>query len=260
MDVGLELRRTRERLGISLQQLSSTTKISTHNLQALEASDADRLPALVFTRGFVRAYAAEVGLDPDDTLRRYLEQFETPATPDAAVEEEPEPQPAASRFDAGRFSPGRVLRGRFGTSIVLALVCVAIFALAASQRQQHRQAAVSQPPPVATAGLVPSGPVQPAAVGTSGTAPGPADSLHIAIAPTGPCWVQAAVDDTRVFAAMLNAGDRRTIDSSTAVGLRVGDPASFAFTINGKPARIPGAAGQAVTVRITRENYAQFLR
>ena len=38
-----------------------------------------------------------------------------------------------------------------------------------------------------------------------------------------------------------------------------GDPATFGFTINGQPARIAGAPAQAVTVRITRDNYTQFL-
>jgi hypothetical protein len=58
---------------------------------------------------------------------------------------------------------------------------------------------------------------------------------------------------------MLTAGDRRTIDTPSEVTLRIGDPATFAFTINGRPARIAGAPAQAVTVRITRDNYTQFL-
>jgi len=244
---------------MSIQQLSKKTKISANNLHALEASDEERLPALVFTRGFVRAYAAEVGLDPDETLRRYMEQLAPAPPPEApVVEREQEPRPLGPSF-AARYSPARVLRGRFGTPIVLALLSVAIFAVASQQRQAP-QGATPASRSVATAGVVPAGPAQPAAVGTSGTIPAPLDALHLAIAPTGPCWVQAAVDDTRVFAGLLNAGDRRSVDSPSAVVLRVGDPATFAFTINGKPARIPGAGGQAVTVRITRENYTQFLR
>src|SRR5690349_22561581 len=82
MDVGLELRQARERRGLSLQQLSHTTKISPRVLQAIEAADEDRLPAPVFTRSFVKTYAKEVSLDPDDTMRRYFEQLMPPAPVD----------------------------------------------------------------------------------------------------------------------------------------------------------------------------------
>jgi hypothetical protein len=83
--------------------------------------------------------------------------------------------------------------------------------------------------------------------------------LHLVIAPTGPCWVQATVGGQAVLAKLLDAGDRREIDAPSDVTLRVGNPPAFAFTINGAPARISAAAGQPMTVRITKENYSQFL-
>jgi hypothetical protein len=92
--------------------------------------------------------------------------------------------------------------------------------------------------------------------GTPGGSPG---TLHLAIAPTGPCWVQATVNDQVVFAKLFQPGDRRTVDAPSDVTLRVGDPAVFAFSINGKPARVPGVAGKAVTVHLKNENYSQFL-
>lgn len=257
MDVGHELRQARERRDMSLQQLFRLTKISPHVLQVIEASDESRLPARVFTRGFVRSYALEVGLDPDDTVRRYFEQFEPeePAVP-PAVEDAPDPAPAAHLEDMLRRASGRLLHGRFGTASVLVLVGFTIVMLA-TQRRETTPSSVAPPrePAVATAGFVPAAPVGTAPVGTSGTI----DALHLAIAPTGPCWVQATIDDTRVFGAMLNTGDRRTIDVPSAVTLRIGDPAAFAFTINGRPARIVGVSAHAVTVRITRDNYTQFL-
>src|SRR5699024_6591838 len=39
-------------------------------------SDVLRLPAAVYTRGFVKSYAAEVGLDPESTAEQYLRQIE----------------------------------------------------------------------------------------------------------------------------------------------------------------------------------------
>ena len=43
-------------------------------LEALERDDPAGLPGGVFTRGFVRTYAGEVGLDPEETFKAFLEQ------------------------------------------------------------------------------------------------------------------------------------------------------------------------------------------
>ena len=255
MDVGLELRQARERRGISLPQLSSITKISPRVLQAIEASDAARLPAPVYTKSFVRTYASEIGLDPEETLSRYLGQFE----PEDAGEQQPAAvtEPSEPPRDAPRRSPARVLHGRFGDAAAIAFVIIALVALVGRQYAQHQPAIASSQASVAAAGLVPVETPLPHPVGTTGTSP--TEPLHITISPTGPCWVQATEGENRLFATLLNAGERRTVDSASEVTLRVGDPAAFAFTINGKPARITGAAGQAITVHITKENVGQFL-
>jgi hypothetical protein len=95
-------------------------------------------------------------------------------------------------------------------------------------------------------------------VGTAGATHEP-DILHLAIAPTGPCWVQATVDGHAVLAKLLAAGERREVEARGELTLRVGDPSAFAFTINGAPARISSPHGEAVTVHITKENYSRFL-
>jgi cytoskeleton protein RodZ len=262
VDVGHELRQARERREMSLLQLSRITKISPRMLQALEASDASRLPAPVFTRAFVRSYAREVGLDPDGTVRRYGEQFETaaPETP-PEIERPVEPRPPRTSIEAPLHAAAEAIQGPVGTAAVLAIVGITLVVLIARNGDAPKTDATAPPPAaVATAGSAPAGQTQPAAVATNGSAPAAIEPLRIAIAPTGPCWVQAAMKEERLFGAMLNAGDRRTIDAPSEVTLRVGDPATFAFTINGRPARITGAPAQAVTVLITRDNYAQFLK
>src|SRR5215471_11845718 len=260
MDVGLELRQARERRGVTLQQISHSTKISLRVLQAIEASDETRLPATVFTRSFVKSYAALVGLDPDETTTRYLDQFEPPAPP-PGVEVVHD---VKRDLDSGE-SPGqrvaRVLQGRFGSAAVLVLAGITAFALIV---RNYRQAQPEQthhvpPPVVSTAGRAPAAAPPAAPVGTLGTTPTQIDALHLAIAPTGPCWVEATVGSESVLAKLLGAGDRKAVDSPSDVTLRVGDPATFAFSINGKPARVAGSPGQATTVHITRENYATFL-
>ena len=72
MDVGAELREARERRGISLEELARITKIGVATLRALERNQVDHLPGGIFLRGFLRAYARQVELDQEDTVRRYL--------------------------------------------------------------------------------------------------------------------------------------------------------------------------------------------
>src|SRR6187401_335192 len=72
---GGKLRDARERRGISLRQIANATKISVGALEALERNDISRLPGGIFSRAFVRSYATEVGLDPEQTVRDFMVQF-----------------------------------------------------------------------------------------------------------------------------------------------------------------------------------------
>lgn len=69
--VGEYLRRQREGRQVSQERLSAVTKIKVKYLQAIEEGRFAELPPEPILRGFLRAYAAEVGLDASDVLRRY---------------------------------------------------------------------------------------------------------------------------------------------------------------------------------------------
>jgi len=72
---GNKLRDARERRGLSLRQIANATKISMITLEALERNDIARLPGGIFSRGVVRSYALEVGLDPESTIDEFMGQF-----------------------------------------------------------------------------------------------------------------------------------------------------------------------------------------
>jgi len=62
--VGEELRQERLRQGFTLDDIAQRTRISSRSLEAIEANAFDRLPGIVFARGFVRVYAIDLNLDP----------------------------------------------------------------------------------------------------------------------------------------------------------------------------------------------------
>lgn len=70
---GEKLKLEREKRKISLEQISSSTKIGTRMLQALEEEKFSQLPGGIFNKGFVRAYARVVGLDEDQAVADYLQ-------------------------------------------------------------------------------------------------------------------------------------------------------------------------------------------
>jgi cytoskeletal protein RodZ len=69
---GEKLRKQRELRGIELDAISNATKISTRMLRALEDERFDQLPGGVFNKGFVRAYARQIGLDEEESVAGYL--------------------------------------------------------------------------------------------------------------------------------------------------------------------------------------------
>lgn len=74
-DFGVLLREARERRGIGLRQIANTTKISVRALEALERNDISQLPGGIFSRSFVRAYALQIGLDPEVAVAEFVRQF-----------------------------------------------------------------------------------------------------------------------------------------------------------------------------------------
>lgn len=71
-EFGDKFRKAREKKELSLDDVSNVTKISSRMLQAIEQEHFDQLPGGVFNKGFIRAYAKHLGLDPEDAVTDYL--------------------------------------------------------------------------------------------------------------------------------------------------------------------------------------------
>ena len=61
---------------ISLEKVSSQTRIRRSNLLLIEQEDHENLPAEVFVKGFLRSYADAIGADGDEAVRRYESQLD----------------------------------------------------------------------------------------------------------------------------------------------------------------------------------------
>jgi cytoskeletal protein RodZ len=67
-DVGTRLRDERERRGIGIDEIEAETRIRAKFLLAIEEGRYEMLPGPAYVRAFVRGYAEQLGLDPQELV------------------------------------------------------------------------------------------------------------------------------------------------------------------------------------------------
>ena len=72
---GGDLKKIRDELGISLEEISELVKVRVVYLHAIEDDDFEKAPSRIFLKGFLRAYAQCIGLDADMVASRYLKRI-----------------------------------------------------------------------------------------------------------------------------------------------------------------------------------------
>ena len=253
-DVGSRLRAAREAKHLSVLEIADTTKISIDALEALEENDVARLPGGIFTRGFVRSYTAEVGLDPEQTLRDFLAQV-----PPEGIAEGTERDNWSHEHDVYQ-SQQRMAR----TVLTLVLVGVAVAALLfffwirgvpSGTGTPAAPARAVEPEPAPPPRLDRSVRVDP----PTPIAPVPQAPLTIVLSPLGDCWVSLRLDGESVVRRVMHAGERAAYEANDEIVLNIGDAGAFAFAINQQRGRSLGASGEVVTERITLQNYRGYV-
>lgn len=123
--VGSTLREARKRREVELSAVEEATRIRPRFLRAIENEEWDALPGGVYTRGFIRTYAAYLGLDGDrlaEDYRRDLEGAGGGGEPGA------EHAPMGTAETRGRRRSAR-LGGWIAVAAVTSIAALAIIAL-----------------------------------------------------------------------------------------------------------------------------------
>jgi len=103
MEIGTQLRRAREAMGLTLEDVQQKTKIHAEYLQALERDRFDSLPSPFYVRAFLRTYARCLGMDPQPLLDRYERLNQGGADPAASFRRTRPLQGGGYRSNTGRF-------------------------------------------------------------------------------------------------------------------------------------------------------------
>lgn len=265
-ELGEMLRAVRREKGLTLADAEEATRIRQRYLEALEYGDENGLPAPVYVEGFLRGYAAYLGLPPHAVLAKYQ-----------AAQADRQPAVTDLRL------PIREIRMpstfNWGWTVLAAVLLAAAFLAGSAYLQSvpgltswlpawlpASGPAAPDPTPTAAGSLVatatpatPDGaPVvtpeatavatpEPTAVPTA--TPVPVVAVEVRISSTS--WLRVTVDDQVAFEGTLEAGTTRTWTGMRTVALRAGNAGGTEVTVNGVSKGSLGAPGQVVDVAWT---------
>jgi hypothetical protein len=215
--IGAALRAERERASVSLDAVERGTMIRRDFLELIDADRLDALPSGAYAKGFIRAYAAYVGLDGAPLIKSYDDHF-SPATNALAnvvgrpVRVPPDRQRRTWKIAVGAAAAVLVLLGALG-----------VF------RSDSRPQAL---PKVSAAA---------ARVVVADNAPNPLGAIVRVEVIGEASWVEAQSDGQPVFGQTLYHGESRTFKGTDSVMLFIARAQDVRIMANGRDLQTPNA-------------------
>ncbi len=236
-DLGAKLRDERERRGIGIDEIEAETRIRAKFLLALEEERFDALPGPAYVRAFLRDYAEQLGLDPQELVA------ELNARPDLAED--------VVVMPPRRVAPVPLLDRRarivlwVAAAVILALVAAVAVAILASRGSSS--GAPAPPPAGKTGTTAPAGssttPVTTGATGPA-TPPSAGPAPLVLVASGGDVWLSVragSATGTVLFQNTLAAG-RHLRFARRRLWVRVGAPWNLTLAAAGKRLPMPLSA------------------
>jgi len=241
--VGETLRAERERLKITLDEIADQTKITKRSLLALERNDFDQLPGGIYTKNFLRAYARQLGLEPERIVGDYLAQTSPVDTR--------RPQPVVPERNARprRASPALWLLAAIPIAVVIA---VAAWTFLAGPPDEEEAA---PPEPAAQAAATPASPERPAPVPFGSPA-----QFRLTLEMVADTWVDVKVDGKPALDRLVRAKEVLELPFGERIELGLGDAGAVRWALNGRPGAPLGARGEMRhNIVLDRTNYERVL-
>jgi len=245
------LRRAREEKGITLESISNTTLINIKYLEAIEKGNTSILPA-TYIRAFIREYAAAVGLDSAETMRR----FDTAEVPGARPPHAIPPSLSSTAGGSGEGSWNLVLTQRNATIAGIAVVVIAAAILF------RNLAAPEATPPVKETPFQSIVKEQEKKITSAMPAPAPRtprtiDSLTLSAFVTDSVWITIAVDSLPSREYLFRPGAKAVWRAGEKFTLTMGNAGGIVFMLNKKSLGALGRRGSVLRdVHLTRQTIA----
>lgn len=202
--------------GVSLGEISDTTKISLRTLEALEANEFEKLPGGIFTRSFIRAYAKYIGLDEEAVMAEF--QLVAPAPDQTDLHRMNQQRPPR---------PQQGSRGRLiGLLIALLLLILGfgVYRYAYHFPRLLPSPRAASPAPSPTTAPPPSSPVPAGAEG----------QLVLQVAATERSWVAVESDGQPISQRIMEANEIQTFRAKSSFDIITGNGEGIILTLNGR--------------------------
>jgi cytoskeleton protein RodZ len=236
-EIGNSLREARLRQGLDLAEIEQATKIRSRYLRALEEEQFEVLPAETYVKGFLKAYADQLGLDGD----LYVEEFNSRY----ATDEEPVQH---VRGGGGTWPPPVRLQS---SAVLIALTAIGLATALVVVAWQF--GATDEPedipglPPAAEQGTKQATKTQQANAKASRRSKPAALRGRISVvarAVGGRCWLEvhrSSEAGDLLFEGTLDPGRSTAPFRGQRLWLSVGAPSNVVIRLNGKRVRLPGS-------------------
>jgi cytoskeleton protein RodZ len=255
---GQRLKTEREKRAITLEQISSSTKIGTRMLQAIEDENFDQLPGGVFNKGFVRSYARHVGLNEDQTVADYLEAIGE--GPSSLAEQKLEiAVPSSAPATRPQIAWGWLAGGLLAMSLAFWLwnrwhhpaelaSLRAVTSEKSVQQIENAAARLPVPPPA----IVVEHPPSPKNESGSNPAPlatvAPAGTFTVVILARDDCWLSISVDGQPAVEEILTGENQHAIHARNEAIIKAGNVGALDFIFNGQKLSSQGDYGEVKTL------------
>ncbi|MCS7259200.1 MAG: DUF4115 domain-containing protein [Anaerolineae bacterium] len=248
-ELGDLLRRSREELGLTLEDVQTITYIQRRYLEALEQERFEELPDPVVGRGFLRSYASVLKLDPDvlvgmfEGLTRPLE-----VPDDGAMLSERGIVYKDIPIGASTRTPGDFLVVVLVVLVVVGGLVGAFYALQEQWSRLLESARESMRPTEEAVFILPTPTPLPTLTPTPTHTPTPVyyTGVTVELRITEESWVQVFVDGVKEFEGILRPGDEKHWNGQRQVAVRVGNAGGVEAIVNGKSMGRMGQRGQVV--------------
>ena len=236
LSFGRYLKAARLAKEIDLKNVSAETKIGINYLLLIEKEDHDRLPAEVFVKGFLRAYAQAIEADGDEVVKRYLESrldFQETADFDADLR----------RSDQAYWPRLFLSLGVLSGIIVLSVIVISLV----HNRPSGDNSELQVPDKIHRDTSPKDLQVSNFAVEKREQT---AEKMLLKIIGVDKTWLKILVDDQSAREYSLKSGDLLELEASSGYNLLIGNAAGVQVTLNGKPVEILGKSGQVVNLQL----------
>lgn len=275
-----ELREQREKSGITIQQIASKTRIDKKFLEAIDQGNFSFLPEL-YVKAFIKEYAMVIGLDGEETVKKFLiaregkdynevleqEKLEREKTKEIKKSEIAQPKqttkssPVKSYYDDSLNkkeqddSDGDKTKLMYAAIAGIAVIVIAVLYLFVFNKTDE---IIVEETPIEEIVADNSQRFEEEPLPASDSV-NPADSLSFEISSSETTWVNIIPDNGPAIEFILYPNLSRKLTAQNSIAATIGNSGGVSLKLNNKPVEFLGRSKSVRHFRIDKTGKLEYL-